>query len=450
MAKAKVKKGRVFIATKEGKLFPYSELQKAEVKPDSSKQIEGEKKWIMQSGLIPPPYSFNSFLTLLESNSVFWACVSQIAQDVAGLGWKLLLKEGKKESSTEQTKIQTLLNHPNPEDSFRSIIKRALIDWGSVGNFAIEVVRNNKKEIAALYYVPSHTIRVYKSKKKYCQLRSNKKVWFTRYGLDKQLSSADGKEGTFKAAKRANELIYYKNFYQKSDFYGVPNIISATGDLVGLIGVRDYNLSFFQNFGIPAGIVILEGEWDPGSEKQISDFLEKEVKGAENAHRTLVVTQPEGCKFEWKPLNVEVKEASFKVYQKDLKENILIAYAMPPERVGVRIVGKLGGNVAEEAIKIYIQGVVEPLQEDVEDIITHKIIEQGLACTNYEFKFNDVDLRNLDMLVERLVKQIKTGMMTPNEARNELGRETYPEGDKFYVEASLVEIGGPEEVEEEE
>ena len=178
----------------------------------------------------------------------------------------------------------------------------------------------------------------------------------------------------------------------------------------------------------------------------MSDFLNKEIKGTDNAHRTLVVMQGGGesggedCKFNYQKLGIEVKEASFKLYEQARRDNILIAYSVPPERIGVRVVGKLGGNVAEEATKIYVQGVIEPLQLDMEDIINQKLLQSEI----YEFKFADIDLRNFDKLVERLIKEVQLAIKTPNEARNELGLKPYPEGDQFYIGSSFIRAGEPE------
>lgn len=438
MPEKKIQKGRVFVHTSKG-VFPYEMLRKAEIK-NKSKQLEETEKWMTINDLIPCPYSPQAFLTLYESNSIFWRCVNQLATDVAGLGWNLQVREGKKESDKEQKRLKEFLAKPNPEDSFRSILKQLLIDWGTIGWFGIEVARNNLKDVGEIFHVPAHTLRVHKSKKKYCQTRNNKKVWFKRFGETKDISAKEGKESKGKGKDKANELIFYKNYYPKSDYYGVPNIISAVGDVIGLIGLRDYNLAFFENYGIPAALIVLEGEWEAGSDKKVSDFLNKEIKGSDNAHRTLVVAQPENCKFKYEKLGVEVKEGSFRLYEQARRDDILIAYSMPPERIGVRVVGKLGGNVAEEATKIYVQSVVEPLQLDLEDIINDRLLQSE----TYEFKFKNVDLRDYDLLVKRLTSEIGSGMKTPNEARNELGLKPYPNGDQFYIASTLIAAGETE------
>ena len=433
------RQGKVYVKTSKG-VYPYSVLKKAEIQK-SSKQLKEQDRWFTENDLVWPPYLPDTLLQLYESNSVLYRCVNQLAADVAGLGWGLSLREDKRESKQELTRLQEFLQKPSPELALRSILKQLIIDWGSVGWFGLEVVRNNKGEIAELYHVPAHTIRVHSSQEKYCQIRNNKKVWFKKFNIDKDFSAKTGEEGNFSLDVRANELIFYKNFYPKSDYYGIPNFVAATGDVLGLMGLRDYNLAFFENYGIPSAIIILEGDWEEGSDKTITEFLNKEIRGTENAHRTLVVTQPENCTFTYKPLTVDVKEASFRFYQQDCREDILTAYSMPPERVGVRIIGKLGGNVAEEATRIYVQSVVEPLQTDLEEIINDKILQSE----NYEFKFENIDLRDYNAEVARMLQQIQHGVLTPNEARNELGYKPYAGGDKFYMLSSLIEVGELEE-----
>lgn len=440
-AKQKVQKGNVFVSTTKG-VYPFALLKAASA--PTSKQIVLDQKWMMAEDLVPPPFSVDGLLSLYESNSTLCACIRQIAKDIAGLGWKIILRDGAKENKKELDKINAFVEHPNDEYSLRYLFDVSLIDWGSIGWFGLEVVHNAKGEIIELFHVPAHTLRVHNSGDKYCQVRGQSKVWFKKFGIEENFASKDGKEGTYDLEARANELIYYKNFYPRSDYYGAPNFISAIGDIMGLISIRDYNLNFFQNYGVPSAIIILKGPWAKGSDKTVTRFLEQEMKGVDNAHRTLTVQQPEGCTFEYEPLRTEIKEGSFRLYQKNLKENVLVAYSMPPERIGVRVVGELGGNVAEEATKIYVHSVIEPLQTDLEEIINEKILVRGLDCHNYRLKFNDIDTRDLDLLVERLVSQVKTGMMTPNEARKSLGRNPYDEGDKFYVESTLVETGEAE------
>jgi len=434
------KKGKVFITTKEGAILPYPTLEKYSIEK-RSKQLKKERQWAEAEGLVSRPYDPDSFLTLYESNPIFFATVNQIAVDVAGLGWKLVPKEGK-ENENEKNKIDEFIS--NLEEPLRRLFKSVLIDWGVIGYFGIEVTRNGKGEVDGLYHIPAYSLWAHSDKIRFCQKRGLKKVWFKKFGEERNFSSETGKEGQFDLETRANEIIFYKTHYPKNEYYGVPNILPAVGSVLSLIGIRDYNLSFFQNYGVPDYFVTLEGEWEEDSAKIIQNFLNTEIKGTENAHKTLVLQTPEGGTAKFEPLSVEVKEGSFRLYQQILREDILAAYSMPPYRLGIAVVGKLSGNVAQEATRTYIQSVVEPLQQDLEDIM-NMIFEKGLDCNSYEFKFNDIDIRDIDAEVSRYNSLIERGVMTPNEARSLLGiGEPYPGGDSFYISGSLTEIGEAE------
>ena len=95
--------------------------------------------------------------------------------------------------------------------------------------------------------------------------------------------------------------------------------------------------------------------------------------------------------------------------------------------------------MADQATKIYVQGVVEPLQLDLEDMINDKLLQSE----TYEFKFNNVDMRDHDLLVKRLATEIEHGMKTPSEARKELG---LPGGsDEFFMNSSFMPVDGLDE-----
>ena len=435
----KKRKGRAYFVKTSTGIYPLSVLEAFEkISKDStgSQQLKDYNKYLAQNGLVDIVYPGDAFLALYESNTTFYACVNQIANDVAGIGWDLHLKPKKNKNEAEFKTATDFLDQINPDIKLRQLFKELMVDWGTIGYLGIEVVRNKAGKISRLYRVPAHTIRIHESKKKFCQLRDNKKIWFSLLGEGK-ISAKTGEE--ISKGKAANEMVFYKNFYPKSDYYGAPNIIAAVGDVVGLISSRDYNINFFTNYGVPTAIITLSGEWSADAERKIEQFFKTEVKGVENAHRALVLSENEDCKVDITPIDTEVKEASFQIFEQTRKENILTAYSMPPERVGVRIVGELGGNVAAEATKTYISGVVDPLQRDMEDILNRILSELGI--NSYEFKFCDVDIRDTETVTKYLTRQIEHGIRSPNEARREFGLEPYDGGDQFYVLSTLIPVG---------
>ena len=450
--------GSVHVLTDKG-LFPVSVLKAAEKAKAKahSKQLKEEEAWLSQNNLIPHPFEVSTLLELKDNCSYFDSCVKQIAKDVMGQGWRLELKEGKKEAPTEKKLILDFIENSggDREETFEETLERGIIDWGLIGWWGWEVSRDNKGLVNGLWHVPAQTFYVEKDKDKYCQKRGQKEAWFKRFGREDDIYLNSGKpvgEERLKELKEdpdskkeddvtANELIYYKNYYPQSEYYGAPNILPSVGAVLGLIGIRDYNLAFFENYGIPAALIILKGRWSKDTAKQISDFIDVELRGSEQSHKTFCIHPDKDATFEYIKLGIEVKEGSFKLYRKGLQEEILVVYKMPPYRIGVAEVGALGVNVAGESTKIYAQSVITPLEEVVERLVTKKLFQDGLNAHSYEFQLNELNLEDLDAIAARDAIYFGIGARTSNQILKHQGKEGYPEGDQYFVSTTFTPIG---------
>jgi len=432
---------QTFVKTTKG-VYPLPTLQKAEKKEPKSKQIK-EPEYLAQHDLVPLPFEASSLLKLKDNCPYFDACVKQIAKDVVGQGWMIALREGKKENKKEKEKIEAFIAESggDRDETFEQTIERAIIDWGLIGWWGWEVSRDeSSKEVNGFWHVPAQTIRVHTSHDKYCQIRGQNKVWFKRFGLEENIDIKSGEKR--EEGNKANELIFYRNYYPQSDYYGAPNILSSVGSVYGLIGIRDYNLSFFENYGIPTALIILRGRWKKTSAKQISDFLNVEIKGSDNAHKTMLIHPHKDSEIEIKELGVNVKEGAFNLYNKNLRDDVLVVYKMPPYRIGIAEVGKLGGTTAPESTRIYAHSVIKPLEKTVEYLITEKLIKEGLNCESYRFELNELDLRDEDAEIKKYKELFAMGAMTPNQIieRLNLG-ETYEAGNQYYVSSAFLPVG---------
>jgi len=459
------RKGKVFVYTARGELLPFKKLARHEIKK-SSKAIKEEKQYFKDKGLMTPPFDPSTFLDLYESNGYFMRCVDQVAQDAGGLGHMLVPKEGvdlKTDNEAQELKarMERLLLKPNDEDSLVQILKSLITDWGSIGWWTLELVRNSTDQVAEMYYVPGHTVRVHESGDKYCQVRrvkgQKKYRWFKRFGYEKDVHKDTGEEAKKNGIAeddRANEMIFYRNFYSRSDYYGTPNILGSVGAVITLIGIRDYNLAFFENYGVPAALVILTGDWEDGSDKKIMEFIDTEIKGTENAHKTMAIQLPEdGGKLDWVPLETKkTDEGSFKVYVKMQRDEVLVAYSMPPYKIGIIEEGALGGSSAKESNINYIYSMVYPLQYDLEFLFNGRILptfykkgKEGEFKALFDFKLKGSDTRDLDAEVKRFEKLFAMGAATPNQVIKHFDMgDPYPEGDQRFVGSQFKPIGEEE------
>jgi len=409
-----------------------------------SKQLEQPKE-MTELNLVPRPFPPESFRTLYESCEPFWATVNQIALDVAGLGFTISLKDKAKENVSEKEEITQFISRANKTQSLIEIFNLVLIDWGILGYGFIEVVRNAEGKVAELYNIPAVDMHLRDDRKLWCQYRARKQKWFKLYGDETVYEAISGKEKDVEFTERANEIIPFITHYDSRNCYGIPNILPATASAICQKEIKDYNLSFFANFAIPAMAVTLHGEWEDDAASNIKKFFDNEIRGSSNMNKTMVINVPEEGDIKFNPLTATEKEGSFRQYSEVLEALILMAYSMPPYRIGKNVQGKLGGSNIREATEIYKQSVCDPLQNKVENIINFQLIEDGMEFENYTFELNPLDTRDLKADVEMYNSMLERGILTANEIRQKIGGlESYPGGDKFYISNSLQEVGQAE------
>lgn len=441
---AEVKKGRVFVVDKSGGLLPNFFTKKDK---DSKQISETSNKWLNQNKLVSRPYPASSFLTLRDRCPVLSACITAIADDVSSTGYQLSLKEGVKQSTTtdsEKKELEAFLKHPNDEQSLKELVSSCITDLQTIGDFSLEVARNNAGKVRKIFNLPAHTIFRNRDEDRFVQKRNNKTVWFVPFASDIEASSKTGEEGSYNEKTRCNELIF-KALYNSDGYYGRSPMLPAVGAIQAAVSCEEFNAYYFENRGLPEFACLLTGEWSEGVEQKVSAFMSKELKGNSNRGKTLVMVVPEQCKCEFKPLEAtnKTREGSFRLFAQDCDDRILSVYKCPRSKIGIQRVGKLGGSDTFESLRNYSDSVVEPLQNIIEDIFNQKLLPAVLGSeTSFNLAFDNLHVDDFSAKTEALVKLLEKGAITPNELRARLGLgKEYDEGNSFYLSSTLIQAG---------
>lgn len=439
-------KGKVFVVESSGGLLPNFFTKKDK---DSKQITEVSMKWLTTNSLVSRSYPASSFILLRDRCPVLGAAIDCIANDVSSTGWQLSLKEGIKQSNTtdnERKELEAFLKHPNDEQSLKELISAAIVDLQTIGDFSLEVARSNAGRVGKIFHLPAHTIFRNKAQDRFVQRRGTKTVFFVPFGSDIVTESKTGEEKEVNRKARANEVIF-KALYNSDGYYGRSPMLSCVGAVKASISCEEFNTYFFDNRGLPEFAVLLTGEWSEGSERKMSAFMSKELKGNENRGKTLVMVVPDQCKCEFKPLEAtnKTREGSFRLYATDLEDRILSVYRCPRSKIGIQRVGKLGGSDTFDSLRNYSDSVVEPLQNIIEDIFNEKLLPAVLGSeTSFNLVLNNLHVDDFVSKTEALVKLLEKGAITPNELRARLGLGAeYPNGEKFYISSSLIEAGEP-------
>jgi len=398
-------------------------------------------------GLVEPLYNIEALAELLEINTFHYRAVKTKARDIAGLGWSLVPKEGVDTPSQEQREIaKEFIENCNPTKTFSEVCDMVMVDHEATGNGYFEVIRDADGEtVMGLEHIPAHTMRAHKDMKRYVHARGKNKIWFKQFGYDQDVNKDTGaisELGSLTVEERATEILHLKNYTSRSDYYGVPDILPALSAILGDRERQEYNISFFDNHAIPAYAVTVSGaDLDEETEKQIQKFFQQDVK--KSNHSTLVLTAKpaEGeynappVEFNFQALSTDTKEASFRMFRQDNRDEILSAHGVPPYRAGITIEGQMGGSSAAESTEIYKQSVVKPKQEILESRINRFILQEGLEITDWLFVLAEIDTRDEDREIDRQEKLFKMGYYSPNMLREERGDERVedPSMDMFFI-----------------
>jgi PBSX family phage portal protein len=442
------------IATTKGDVLPFPVLNRYAMKQseDGSKQIKRDPfaDSYGTQGLVIPPYDQQALTQLPEMNVFHQRCINAKVVDVTGNGWTLIKNEGEVKdadsaSDPNYQRLDAFFDGQWPP--FEQALERFNADYESTGNAYFEMTRVGGEasgEPKHLLHIPSYTMRVHKSMKKYAQRRGNKTRWFKAVGYEMDVDCNTGQEyslGTLSPLKRATEVIHMRQYSSRSDFYGIPEFMGAVGAIDGHVAQRDYNIKFFENFGIPSYAVYITGDYelgDPDEEsgeypiiKAIKDRL-SEIPA--NPHVPLVFAIPGAeadsrIEVKFERLAAEVKESSFRLYRIDNRDEVIVAHGVPPYRAGVYLTGSLGGNLAEESTKIYMQSTVYPRQEKFAVTITKYVVQMGFGIENWTFKLLRPDTGTRSDDVDEAIKLFDKAALTPNDLIRAFG-------DKYGIQPS--------------
>jgi PBSX family phage portal protein len=436
------------VVGKSGKFVRQEILEQYAIK---SKVIDdGFTKFYGPANLIEPSYDPYMLASLIEQNVYHARAVQTKAGDIVGNGWEILPLSQNALDINKQTIID-MINGFTVD--LMTTLKNEEIDYHSIGYGALEI-SHKEDGTPDLRHIPSIYFRIGLSKTKAMQVIANLRVFFKRYGLeDIEINSETGEQLVeLIEDKIATSFMYWSKYSPRDNYYGMADIIPAMGAITGSVALRDYNIAFFDNYGVPSYAVYITGHYNPGpvGEDGLTDIeriIEAKFQEIQaNPHAPMILGIPSGgrdsnVEIKFERLSVEQKEASFRLYRVDNRDEILAAHGVPPYRLGIAEVGALGGTTARESTEIYKRSIVEPRQSELEAFM-NLLIRTELGIEDWEFKFKSIDIEDETAELEKDIKIFAMAGLTPNEVRkrNGLPEIDLPEMNYHYLNGQAIEL----------
>jgi PBSX family phage portal protein len=357
------------------------------------------------------PYSFEALAQLYDMNSYHSRCCKVKAGVTVLLGFSINNPEEDKEQNPDDgyKKIDALLNSSLNE------LYNVQLDHEIFGNGYLEIVRNNKKEIAELYHIPA----------RYTQLiNKNDKMMLKQTVGTTELYYKPFEGEKYQHDDKMHEYIHIKSYNPNSRFYGVPDYMGAVAAMYLDNSANEFNTRRFINNALPDSIIKMYGfDKDSDAENDIKNFFQGNFKGVENAGKVLLLWAEDKEKntIEVDKMSGEIKEASFRGLRMDNREEVLAAHGVPARLAGVESAAKLsGGNETREQLKLFNEIVIIPKQKALARILNNLILT-GLGIKNWEVKFNTFEFANAAEDSTFYQIMVTSGILDANEARVEMG-----------------------------
>jgi PBSX family phage portal protein len=390
--------------------------------------------------VITPPWNVYELANYYDTSFANHAAIDAKVENIVGLGYKfeisprtmLKLEASIDTASTdrarkriERSKIELTdwLESLNTDDSFTTTMEKVYTDVQATGNGYLEIGRTTRGEIGYVGHIPATTMRVRRMRDGFVQIIANKVVYFRNFGAKNP--------NPVTLDNRPNEIIHLKQYSPLNTFYGVPDIISAISSLHGDQLASQYNIDYFSNKAVPRYVVTLKGaKLSSDAEDKMFRFLQTNLKG--QSHRTLYIPLPgdsdnNKVEFKMEPIENGIQDGSFKEYRKQNRDDILIAHQVPLSKLGGSDSSAIAAALSQD--RTFKEQVARPAQRQIEKMI-NKVIREKTDIL--EFKFNELTLTDEIAQSQILERYVKTQVMLPNEARQQLGLPQAPHGDEPF------------------
>lgn len=346
---------------------------------------------------------------ILQFHAVF-GCISSIAQDIAKLPLELRKKQG---SIWEVVKDKNfkLLKKPNHYQTLQQFIEYWIVSKLTYGNTYVLKVRDifNGKIVGLQVLNPALVT----------PMVDNDGNVFYQLKLDYLNQVND-------MILPASEIIHDRMNCFYHPLVGLSPISACALSASHGLSIQQNSKSFFANMSRPSGMLVTPTAIDEETAQTIRQRW-NENYSAGNYGKTAVM----GNDVKYVPLNLSASDSQLLEQLKLSAEVVCSVFRVPMFKIGLSDLSQ--GVKAETLNEIYYTDCLQPYIEAIENLLDEHL---NLDEFNYEVFFDLDNLIRMDSLskIEFFEKGVKSGILSPNEARAKFNYQPVSGGDTPYMQ----------------
>lgn len=347
---------------------------------------------------------------LLSFHAVF-ACVSLISQDIGKLPLELRKKHGDIWKVEPKTGFNVLAK-PNNYQTLQQFFEAWMVSKLTRGNTYVMKYRDIfSGKVAQLLVLNPDLVK---------PLIDTAGNVFYQLGMDYLTCLQQG------LVVPASEIIHDRTNCFYHPLVGLSGII-ACGLAAGQgIAIQKNAAHFFNNMSRPSGILVAPGRIDDTDAKSIQDKWNANYS-AGNYGRTAVM----GNDMKYVPLNIPAADSQMMEQLKMSSEIVCTVFHVPAFKIGIGTIPQ--GQKVEGLNEIYYTDCLQTHIEAIENLLDEAL---ELKQAGLESFFNLEGLIRMDSAssMDFYERGVKSGILTPNEARAKFNFAPVEGGDTPYMQ----------------
>ena len=364
-----------------------------------------------------------------SENAIVYRCINEIANNASRV--KINLFRGDQE--VDNHPLLDLLYNPSPTQSqvewFQGLYSYLLI---SGNNYMLSVGGDNTPP-TELYNLRPDRIRI----------QTGQRAMPTAY--DYIISGQIVESYEVDQATGDSKIKHIKMFNPLDDYYGMSPIQASSVDIDQHNLANKHNVNLLQNGARPSGAVIFNPKDETGGNVQLSENQRSQLQsdinsrfsGTNNAGRPMLL---EGD-FDWKEMGLSPKDMDFIQLKNMSAKDIALVYGVPSQLIGIPD-SQTYSNFAEAKLALYNETIIpllDKIQGDLNEWLVPQFNDEALEL-RYDIDSIPAMAEQRRRVFESVTAGVKDGILTRNEAREQLGYEPVDGADSLMVPANLMPL----------
>ena len=359
-----------------------------------------------------------------QRNIVSFRCIEMVSNAVASIPWRLSRATAKGRSEVLSSHpLLDLLSCPNPYQERSTFLKELIGFYLIAGNSYVEAVGPEGKPPMELWVKRPDRMKVIPGPKGVAAYEWDSAGQKVRW----QVNPLSG----------SSAIRHIRTFNPLNDWYGMSPVEAAAYNIDQHNETDVWNMGLLKNSAAPSGA--LETDMAMGAEElsRLRDQWKQRTTGGENAGNVVFLTN--GLK--WKGLSFSPKDMLLIQTKSFSARFICLAFGVPPFLIGLPE-GATFTNFGEARLALWDETVIPLAKHILQEFYNWLIPFFGDSTLSLSLDLEDMPALELrrSSKWQRVLNAVQAGVLTPNDARKEIGYSTVKGGDILMLPLNAAPV----------